>query len=189
MARRISTTAVAAPSSDAAVSAVSFDDFVRAHEPKLRAALVARHGRDRGAEACAEALSWAWERWDKVSALEAPVPYLVKVGTSRTRMRVLFPKIERPVPSAEPSFEPGLGAALQRLSDRQRSCVVLIAGYGMSFAETAEVLAITKPTVQKHLERGLERLRGELGVDLSGLGDTGAGRDPSFGGQEGGSQG
>ena len=154
--------------------AVAFDAFVLQVEPVLRAALVARHGRDRGAMAAAEALSWAWERWDRVREIEAPVPYLVKVGTSRTRMRLLFPRIERVISQSEPEFEPGLDAALRSLSDRQRSCVVLIAGFEMSFGETAQILSISKPTVQKHFERGMERLRRELGVEAE-IVVTGAG--------------
>ena len=146
------------------LDADGFDAFVVSVEPILRAALVARHGRDRGAVATAEALSWAWERWERVRDLESPVPYLVKVGTSRTRMRLLFPKVERLIAPREHEFEPGLDKALRKLSDRQRSCVVLIAGYGLSFAEAGEVLSVTKPTVQKHFERGIKRLRNELGV-------------------------
>jgi len=146
------------------LDADGFDAFVVSVEPILRAALVARHGRDRGAVATAEALSWAWERWERVREIESPIPYLVKVGTSRTRMRLLFPRVERLVAPREHEFEPGLDKALRKLSDRQRSCVVLIAGYGLSFAEAGEVLSVTKPTVQKHFERGIERLRNELGV-------------------------
>jgi DNA-directed RNA polymerase specialized sigma24 family protein len=169
--------------SDASSSAAetnSFDAFVVAVEPRLRAALVARHGRDRGAIAAAEALSWAWERWDRVRELESPVPYLVKVGTSRTRTRVLFPRVEHAFSPSDQHFEPGLDAALRGLSDRQRSCVVLIAGFEMSFAETAEILGLAKPTVQKHYERGMKRLRRELGVDgpMAGVADIdGCGSD------------
>lgn len=141
--------------------------FVRQVEPRLRAALVARHGRERGAVATVEALSWAWERWEKVRSLESPVAYLVKVGTSRTRLRVAFPQLDPPTPDEGRRFEPGLDRALARLSARQRSCVVAIAGYGYTFSETADLLSIRKATVQRHFERGIARLREELGVDIA----------------------
>jgi hypothetical protein len=41
-----------------------FEHFVHDIEPRLRRALVAAYGSQRGREATAEALSWAWENWD-----------------------------------------------------------------------------------------------------------------------------
>jgi DNA-directed RNA polymerase specialized sigma24 family protein len=44
--------------------------------------------------------------------------------------------------------------------------VVLVSAYGLSQRETAQMLGITRSSVQRHLERGLARLRRELGVNV-----------------------
>jgi hypothetical protein len=41
-----------------------FAEFFAIAEPKLRRALVAAYGVDRGREAAAEALTYAWEHWE-----------------------------------------------------------------------------------------------------------------------------
>ncbi len=42
--------------------------------------------------------------------------------------------------------------------------VVLIHGYGWTHAEVAAFLGVAVPTIQKHAERGLAKLRRGLGV-------------------------
>ena len=71
----------------------SFEQFFATAEPRLRRALVATYGGERGREASAEALAWAWEHWPKVQAMEHPLGYLYRVAQSRSRPRkvtVLF---------------------------------------------------------------------------------------------------
>lgn len=48
----------------------AFTEFVREAEPRLRRALVVAWGGDRGREATAQALAWAWEHWDRLSGME-----------------------------------------------------------------------------------------------------------------------
>jgi RNA polymerase sigma factor (sigma-70 family) len=71
-----------------------------------------------------------------------------------------------PARNPEPTFEPGLPRALEKLSVNQRAAVVLIRGYGYTHREVAELLGIRIPSVQKHLERGLAKLRSALGVTI-----------------------
>ena len=71
------------------VEETAFEAFVAAHETRLRRALVAAYGIERGREALAEALAYAWEHWERVAAMEHPVPYLFRVGQSRTGRRAL----------------------------------------------------------------------------------------------------
>lgn len=130
-------------------------------EPKLRLALMAAYGPERGREATAEALAWAWEHRDGLEAIANPVAYLFRVGQSRTRLRRMPVLHGRPQYS-EPWVEPLLPAALGRLSERQRVAVVLVHGYGWALAEVADLLGIQVTTVQNHLERGLGRLRSSL---------------------------
>ena len=142
----------------------AFTEFVRRIEPRLRIALLAACGTERGREATAEALAYAWEHWERVHSMEKPVGYLYRVGQSKSRPR-LHP---RPAPvtvtNSEPLVEPELPAALHRLSNKQRTAVVLVHGYGWTQRETADVMAVSEATVRTHLSRGLDRLRSALGV-------------------------
>lgn len=141
-----------------------FEAFLEEQEPRLRRALVAAYGVERGREALAEALAYAWEHWDRVAAMEHPVPYLYRVGQSRTRRRktrVVFVVPEH----SEPWIEPRLAEGLASLSKRQRVAVVLVFGFGWHLREVAEVCGLKVTTVQNHLERGLARLRAYLEVE------------------------
>ena len=141
-----------------------FVAFFAEMQPKLQRALVAMYGADRGREATAEALAWAWEHWSDVQRMANPAGYLFRVGQSRTRpKRRPFVRAE----AAEPLywFEPDLGPALDRLSARQRAVVVLVHGFEWSLQEVAEFIGCRKSTVQRHLERGMGKLRRVLEVE------------------------
>jgi DNA-directed RNA polymerase specialized sigma24 family protein len=145
----------------------AFSVFVKEHEVRLRHALTARFGPDVGREAAAEALAYAWEHWERVHDMESPVGYLYAVGRDRgrrmrRRRRVVFPTV--PAERA-PWVEPGLSQAVAGLPPRQRTVVVLLYSYEWTQLEVAEVLGISKSSVQRHGERAMARLRRKLGVD------------------------
>ena len=145
----------------------SFTEFFSETEPRLRHALSAALGVDRGREAAAEALAWGWEHWDEVRAMANPAGYLYKVGRSRSRRLFrLGPVLPAVNPERVPAVEPGLPRALGRLSERQRVVVVLVHCLEWTQTETAELLGVSVETVHTHLNRGMNRLRAELGVDL-----------------------
>src|SRR5262245_23588553 len=148
---------------------LDFEAFVRRHEPRLRAALVLTYGPDIGREATAEALAYAWEHWERVSTFEAPVPYLYRVGQSRTR-RARRRAISgfSTLAAVEPWVEPALAGALDGLSQAQRVCTVLICSFEWTYTEVADLLGVSKSTVQRHVERGLQKLRAELEVEVDG---------------------
>jgi RNA polymerase sigma factor (sigma-70 family) len=66
--------------------------------------------------------------------------------------------------SSEPWFEPTLAPALERLSERQRTAVVLICGFEWTMKEVAELMGVRVTTVQSHMERGLQSLRSAMEV-------------------------
>jgi DNA-directed RNA polymerase specialized sigma24 family protein len=144
-----------------------FEAFVGRVKPGLLQALVATYGPVDGREATVDALSWAWEHWDRLVDVDHPVGYLYRVGQSATRRF-----LPRPVPArlAEiletrfPDVEPGLLPALARLSEQQRTVVVLVQGYGWRQAEVARLLGVNASTVRDYLNRALDRLRDELEV-------------------------
>ena len=135
-----------------------FDAFVLEVEPRLRRAFLAAYGTERGREATAEALAWAWEHWHRVRGMRNAAGYLYRVGQSRTRPRRRA-LMELPTPAGEPWVEPALPAALLALSEGQRTAVVLVHGFGWTLREVAELTGVRRTTVQNHLERGLARLR------------------------------
>lgn len=143
---------------------VAFEAFVVDVEPRLRHALIARYGVERGREATAEALGWAWAHWERVESMRNPAGYLYRVGQSRTRRR-LSRFLAPPATADMPPVEPGLGAALAELSEAQRVAVLLVHGYGWTTSEVAEMLDVKPTTVQTHLARALERLRVALEVE------------------------
>ena len=145
----------------------AFVEFVETHERRLRNALTAALGFAAGKEAAAEALAYGWEHWDRVRVMANPVGYLYTVGRSKGRKllsatRPVFPEMPE---DRTPWFEPGLPAALARLSEKERTVVLLLHGYGWHMTEVAETLGVSKSTVQTHDERGMQKLRRKLGVE------------------------
>ncbi len=146
----------------------SFTLFVREVEPRLRRALAAAVGQELGREAAADALVYGWEHWDRVSAMVNPAGYLYRVGRSRARRRRRRVAFEPVSPVTMPEVEPALPAAIASLSENQRVTVFLVHGYGWTRREVAELLGISVNSVGSHLDRGLVKLRGRLGVQIDG---------------------
>jgi DNA-directed RNA polymerase specialized sigma24 family protein len=146
-------------------SEAAFRQFVPMVEPQLRTALIGVYGPDRGVEATAEALAFAWEHWDQVKGLSNPAGYLYRVGQSRTRPRKTRTLFHRPEVS-EQWIEPALGAALKRLPQGQRAAVVLVFVAGFTNTEAAEMLGTSVSTVKTNTKRGLDNLRRSLGVTV-----------------------
>jgi len=145
----------------------TFSLFVEEHEARLRHALTARFGPEAGKDAAADAMAYGWEHWERVESMENPIGYLYTVGRDRgrrmsQRRRAHFPAV--PVERA-PWVEPGLAQAVADLPERQRTVVLLLHGYDWTQSEVAEMLHISKATVQRHGERAMARLRRKLGVD------------------------
>ena len=144
---------------------VAFSEFFSETEPILRHALVASCGLEVGREAAADAFEYAWRHWDRVSSMEHPVGYLFRVGRSAAKKYRKKPVATEPqVDASLPWVEPGLVPELRRLSDRQRTAVVLRHSFGCTYEEISRVMGVTVPTVQKHVERALARLRRTLEV-------------------------
>jgi RNA polymerase sigma factor (sigma-70 family) len=145
-----------------------FEAFVLVTEPPLRRALIAAYGYEDGREATAEALAYAWEHWAQVREMRNAAGYLFRVArTSAARgrrwRRPPPPQLASP-PDSDYAFEPGLPGALASLPERQRLAVVLVHGFGYTLREVADLTGIKVTTVQNHLERGLRKLRDQLGA-------------------------
>lgn len=147
----------------------AFTEFARVAEPRLRLALGAAFGFDVAQEATADALAFAWENWDRVMKSANPVGYVFGVGRNRARRSLSRDRTPflPPVSSLEiPWVEPGLPAALGRLSVRQREVIMLLHCFEWTLHEVSELLGLSRGTVQIHERRGMARLRRDLGVEL-----------------------
>ena len=141
----------------------SFIEFFKEAEPRLKGALSAAVGHERGPDAAAEALAYGWEHWERIRAMDNPTGYLFRVGRSRVPRKRRSPVLPA-VPRHEmPWVEPGLPEALSRLSEKQRTTVLLVHSFGWTYAEVAELMDVSLGTVQTHIDRGLRRLRTTLG--------------------------
>jgi DNA-directed RNA polymerase specialized sigma24 family protein len=148
-------------------AAEEFSEFVRAHERRLRQALVALYGSEGARDAVADALAYAWQHWTRVRGMANPAGYVYRVARSRGRPRKVRPVFARGA-SGLPDVEPGLAAAMAGLPERQRVAVLLVHGWEWRHQEVADLMGVSVSTVRNHLRRGMERLRSELGVQIDG---------------------
>lgn len=146
--------------------AASYREFVTDGGARLRRAFISAYGPEIGAEATSDALEYAWEHWERIRSMDNPAGYLYRVGQSKARKYrrrpLRLPQIE---PASQPWVEPGLPGALERLSARQRQAIMLCHGYGWTLVEVGELLGVGPSTVQRHIDRGMAKLRKRLGVD------------------------
>lgn len=146
--------------------ATGFDAFFADAEPRLRRALIARHGMERGREATIDALTYGWRHWERVRTMQNPVGYLYRVGANSVRReRVVVPLTgHEPTIDATPWTEPDLELGLTRLTEQQRVSIVLRHSFDWTYEEIAELLEISVSSVRNHLRRGLDKLRDTLEV-------------------------
>jgi RNA polymerase sigma-70 factor (ECF subfamily) len=146
---------------------ISFTGFLDHHGSRLRHAFIARYGPDLGADVMGDVAAYAWEHWEKVSAMDNPSGWLYRVGQSRARRYFRYRRPVRlppPRPDRNPQVEPALPGLLASLPERQRVAVLLTRAFGYTVREAAEIIGVTPSTVQQNAQRGLTRLRTGLGV-------------------------
>ncbi len=108
---------------------------------------------------------YAWEHWPAIRAASNPAGYLYRIAQRRASPRgSALPLVADAVVYDPDPPEPGLGKALGRLSHQQRAAVLLVEALGLTYRQAADLLGVSRSSVQTHLERGLERLRRDLGV-------------------------
>jgi RNA polymerase sigma factor (sigma-70 family) len=133
----------------------------------LRRAFTVALGPDLAADALGEALAYYAEHEGRVRSMANPAGYLYTLGRRRalrfTRPRRSSKAFPEPASVGMPEVEPQLVAAMARLSERQRVCVVLVHGFGYRHREVGELLGISTESVQTHCRRALVALRKELG--------------------------
>jgi RNA polymerase sigma-70 factor (ECF subfamily) len=148
--------------------AESFTRFVRENGSRIQHGLMATLGPELGAEATSEALTVAWQDWERISVMENPAGYVYTVGRNKGRRFHPTPVFPDPPQArvSDPWVEPGLPGALTQLTERQRVVTILLHGGDWTTSEVAELLGIDRGTVQKHSDRAMVKLRAALEVTL-----------------------
>ncbi|GAA4096130.1 SigE family RNA polymerase sigma factor [Actinomadura miaoliensis] len=171
--------------------------FERHHRDLARLAHLMLGDPDSADDLAADALAAAWHRWDRVRSSEHPLAYVRRIvlNMCHSRIRALVRERDRLAALGATVQEHADGpdmpavldvrAALQRLPERKRACVVLRFAFDLSEKETARVLGITVGTVKSQTSKGIAELQRALGdpesprAERPGGEGRGAGPQPS----------
>lgn len=119
-----------------------------------------------------EALLRAYERWDRVGAMDSPVGYVYRTALNlhRSRVRALVVRARRvfaDVPAEDlsrpVSASQDVRRALARLPRGQREALILVEWLGLGSEEAGRMLGIDAASVRGRLHRGRASLRDLLG--------------------------
>jgi RNA polymerase sigma-70 factor (sigma-E family) len=144
-----------------------FEDFCRHHYSGVaRFAFLLTGDRQEALDLTQEGFARAFERWGRVSGLDRPEAWVLRVvanlGASwlRRRRRIILvaapPETAVPVPEVP---DPGLAKALDVLTARQRTVIVLRFYLDWSVASVADALGAQPGTVRALTAQGMQRLR------------------------------
>jgi RNA polymerase sigma-70 factor (ECF subfamily) len=162
-------------SSEPLEAAVTFEAFFRVQsEQVFRALWLVTGNRAEAEEITQDAFLAAWERWDRVSAMENPTGYVF-----RTAMNLFRKRYRRAVLATRKAVRPALRAddfaaaedrevvraTLAVLTPRQRAAIVMTELLSFSSEETGQVLGIRAGTVRSLVAQGRQTFRTALEGD------------------------
>lgn len=155
------------------VATPDFDEWVAARGPSLlRLARVLSGNAAEAEDVMQEALSRAWSRWSRISAMTDPAAYVRRmVVHEHTSWWRKFRRRESPtevlpdevVADREADDHDRIWAACRRLPEAQRTAVVLRFYEQLEYAEIAELTGVREGSVRSRVSRGLAVLREDLG--------------------------
>ena len=126
-------------------------------------------------EVAAETFAIAWRKSDEIP--REPLPWLLGIARrvlstqrrSTERRNRLRQRLSETVDAdhASGSVDLRLGAALERLAERDREALLLVAWEGLSAREAAKVVGLTPTGFSVRLHRARRRLRAALAQDDS----------------------
>jgi DNA-directed RNA polymerase specialized sigma24 family protein len=149
------------------VATISVDEFLAEARPSLERALIARFGLRDGLDAAADAVEFAVVNWSRLRTMENPTGYLFTVGRTRAtraarRADRLTALVAEPI-TADSTVDVDLQRALMRLPWEQRVAVMLVHAHGHTYASAAEIMDVPVTSITNHVNRGLTKLRHEVG--------------------------
>ena len=154
-------------------AALNFEDFfVAEHERLFKALYMLTGSREEADDLAQEALLRAYERWDRVSTMDAPTGYVYRTALNlhRNRLRGLlvrargvFAAVPQEDVSVPLSASHDVRNAVAQLPQGQREVLVLVDWLGLGSEEAGEVLGIEASSVRGRLHRAHATLRARLG--------------------------
>jgi RNA polymerase sigma-70 factor (ECF subfamily) len=151
----------------------AFEDFFAAeHERLFKALYMLTGSRDEADDLAQEALLRAYERWDRVGAMDSPAGYVYRTALNlhRNRVRGLVVRARRVFAAVPEEDLSGPLAASQDVQEAiaglprgQREALVLVDWLGLGSEEAAQALRIDASSVRGRLHRARATLRELLG--------------------------
>ena len=153
--------------------AANFEAFFRAGYPTLfQAAYLLTSDRQEADDIAQEAFLRAYERWDRVHAMDSPTGYVYRVALNLNRSRLrkvavrarrVFAMVPDDDPAATVLASRQVLDALSQLPPGQREAIVLTEWLGLGSEEAGQLLGIDASSVRGRLHRGRTALRSLLG--------------------------
>jgi RNA polymerase sigma-70 factor (ECF subfamily) len=143
-----------------------FEEWFRVEYPQVQRSLILAIGdSDLAEDSAAEAFARAYERWDRVSAMERPMGWVYTVALNLARRKLRRRAMERRLlmkfhQKTELPPESGLELwdLVRTLPPRERTAIVLRYGADFREADVAKAMGISAGTVAKTLNLARSRL-------------------------------
>ena len=148
----------------------TFDELIDQVRGRLLPVLWSKWGIEVGGDICCEVEEYAWANRNRLLGMSNPLGFLYRVAQSKARRYARWTK-QATFPSRFPDVvheDPQLHDMLQLLASLtadQRTCVLLVHGFGWGYDEVAELLGMKRSAVNNHVHRGMTRLRSEAFVE------------------------
>src|SRR5215204_3014316 len=142
--------------------------FLAQHERLFQALYLLTGDRFEADDLAQEALLRAYERWDRVAAMDSPAGYVYRTALNlhRSRLRALMVRARRvfaAIPAEDLSGTVAVShdvrRALGQLPRGQREALILVEWLGFASEEAGRVLGIDAASVRGRLHRGRASLR------------------------------
>lgn len=165
-------------------SAVALDQLTQVYwTPLVRFVARQLNDMDAAKDVVQEVFIYVWNRRETWVPRASPRAYLFRLARSltvdeqrrrrsRTRWAGVWKRQPRPEPATplqlvqESEIELVYKAAIERLSARRREAFSLVHLAGLSYAEAAEVMGISRQTLANQMSAALKQLRESLGTLL-----------------------
>lgn len=156
-------------------ASTDFESFFRSERPRLYGSMLLITGSTHEAdEVVQEAFFKVWERWDRVGAMEDPTGYLFRTALNahRSAYRRAVRAAKRtisPPPSPDPysavAGREEILRALETMTPRQRTALVLTELHGYDTDEAARLMGIRPGTVRVLISKARVALRARTEPD------------------------